>query len=45
MHMWALENASDELVAIFGCTIIIFFVVISIIVFIDWIKKKKNAKK
>ena len=41
---WALENADDLTVAMFGAIAFLCMLVISIAVLVDWIKNKRNGK-
>jgi len=40
MHFWALENADDATQIAFGITMIVCWVVVIVVVLVDWIRKK-----
>jgi hypothetical protein len=44
MVFWALENADDLTVAMFGAMVMLCMVVMSIAALVDWIKNKRNGK-
>ena len=44
MEFWALENADDATTALFGVLIIISMLSISVVVLVDFIKRRKNGK-
>jgi len=44
MGLWALENADDNTIVMFGCLIIVSFIVMCGVALIDWIKNRNNGK-
>ena len=45
MTFWALENADDATIIMFGCLVIVVFSFMGVIVLIDWIKNITNGRR